>query len=55
MTLHRALVWTCGAFLGAAAWLSYQRGDGAVIAAAICAVLMVIGFRLAEAFSRGGW
>lgn len=55
MTLHRALVWTCGAFLGAAAWLDAGRGDGAVIAATAWAIVLVIGYRLTAQFVRGGW
>lgn len=54
MTLHRALVWTCGAFLAAAAWLDVQRGDGTVIAAAAWAMALVIVYRLAVQFDRGG-
>lgn len=55
MTLHRALAWTFGAFLGAAVWLDYQRGDGAVIVVTLCAATAVVGYRLAEEFYRGGW
>lgn len=55
MTLHRALAWTFGAFLAVAAWLDFQRGDGAVIAAAAWAIALVIGYRLTAQFVRGGW
>lgn len=54
MTLHRALVWTRGEFLGAAVWLGAGRGEGEVLAAVAWAVVLVVGYRLAQTFVRGG-
>lgn len=54
MTFHSFLTWTGGAFLVAATIISYHRGDVAVITATASAAAIVVGYRLAEAFYKGG-
>ncbi len=55
MTLHRALVLTCGAWLVAACALTLARGDTSITAAAIAAASLVAGYKLGELLAnRGG-
>lgn len=55
MTFHHLLVYTGGAFLAAAVILDLRHGGIGIIAAAAGSVALVVGYKLAEAFSKGGW